>query len=831
MRNFRSLGKLAAFVAGVVLAANAAAGAPGNAGGLFVVADAVDQFATLKHHAEAVGYVLPAGAPDASPSNHYQGVLRHPRTGIPPVFYLTQSSYDGEGQGISAPPGGGYLHVVQLGTRDTLGERLRSNVQRPDAQLEYSLPPRADTWVRSIRIDGSLRFGNVQVPWYRHPGAMAIVDDVLFVPVDQPHLASSPTGWLLLFDVGADPLAPQPLRAFELEHAIDNVAVTRRADGSWLVWTNGGGGSEIHVYRIDAADLRADEAQLQHVQRWTAATGLRQSSGQSIPPLFLETFWPQGFNGVSSHQSSTFVREPDGRLYLIGIHQRYERLSDRAGLYLVDESGPTGFELIWVNSREFNCVYDGGGTSDTRVCNFAAASSAYVSPSGELMFYSAPHDDQDGYTPNFVRFGEFRHRDANREDSALRRVAAVPGGPYAVSEGDTVVLDGAGLPSRDRPWVELYDNTGWGDRSIVVDYDDRARYELANFDDLDGFGDKTSSVRWRSPAGLDVLLYADAGFSGRYVVLKGTGRTEWIADLDSASVRPGVVEHRAPTLGAGASLDFGDETSSLRWVGVDATAVAPNLDWDLDGDGLYGEFGTAAARGAETGGGATFSAALVDGPATLTLALRATSADADSSTATTTVQVSNVAPDVHPPVPNGGLPGVGLVNRPVQLQAAFWDVPADTQTATVAWGDGTTSTALLDDAADTLTATRNYAAPGAYTVTVTVRDDDGGVGVNSAPLLIYDPPGALREAVRRIDELLAGTLPADTRQLLEEVRRSIVGGNNGQANDGALFALGLPTTAPVLLRLARADAALAKIAVPDVQSIRALVQMVAASLA
>ena len=71
-----------------------------------------EQFTALKHHGEALGWILPRdqGAPDPSTFDHYQGLARYPGTGTP-VFYVTQRGRDED------PFRGGFLEVVRMGSR------------------------------------------------------------------------------------------------------------------------------------------------------------------------------------------------------------------------------------------------------------------------------------------------------------------------------------------------------------------------------------------------------------------------------------------------------------------------------------------------------------------------------------------------------------------------------------------------------------------------------------------------------------------------------------------------------------------------------------------
>ena len=743
---------------------------PGNEGGLFVVANAPEQFAALKHHGEALGWRNPEnlGAPDPSSSDHYQGIVRYPRLGEA-VFYITQ--LDDDDGGIE----GGYLNVIRLGTRTTSGERLRSNLQRLGSDTEEVTPPADDTWVRSLRFDGSLVIDDVSFPAYRHPGGMAIADDILLMGIDQPSSDGSPTGHIVVFELRGDALDPIPIQAIPLDHSIDNLALTDHPEGGYLLWVNGDGGKDIKVYRTDTPDLRDPDLGIFEVQDWDPASGL------------LGADWP---TGSGAHQGSTFLREPDGTLYLIGTrHPGGSPFTgdDFADLYRVSEPSEGEFVLTLIQTRNLFCVYDGGGGPvDMRICNLAAAGSAYASPSGELIIYSSPHDDEDGFDTDIVRMGEFRHRDVNREDSPLRLPSANAGGPYTVDEGTAVVLSGIGGPPADRPWVELYDDEDFEDRSIVVDFDDSHLLELSEFDGLDDFGDSTTSIRWRCPPGLDVQLFDDDDFGDRFIVLRGTGETQAISNVGSQDVVPGVVEHFNPFKDAGEDLEFSDKTSSLRFVGSPPAFGTPVLEWDLDGDGLFGETGVAALRGDEVGSAPSFSAAALDGPVQVVVTLRVTvPGSAGTAASSAVIDVRNVPPAVQIDSLGGGIAGLALVGVPVALAGSFQDVAVDTHTASVDWDDGTVEVAAVDQSADTVAAGHTYATAGNRSVTLTVTDDDDGVGTANASLQVFDASGAVQAVIDAIDVLLAMDLTPEERAALIAVRNELAG-NNADARNGVL---------------------------------------------
>ncbi len=700
-------------------------------GSLPAVPDVEAQFEALKHHPEGLAFTNPEslGASDPSDLDHHQGVVRYPGTGTP-VFYVTQKDDDDNGvpdfQHSFFPPNGGYLKIARLPSRGTDGERLRSNIQQIGHNTEDTAPPLTDTWISSFHFDGqSVDVDGQRLRGYIHPGGLAIEDNVLLMAMDTPDPFApgvGGTGVIVLFDLGIDGAnreAPVPIQVLSLNHSIDNLAITRESNG-YLIWTNGDGGSDIHVYRTNATDLRDNNLALIHVQNWDP----NSPDDFSLPAIF----WP---TGAGAHQSSTFIRQasdlepsPADPLYMIAARHDGPfgdplQGDDLADLYRVTYNNSFGIKLTYLQTFHPTLNYDKGG----RLGNFAAASSAYVSPSGELMMYTIPHDDEDGFDPDNIRIGEMRHRYVVRPDSPLLLPGADPGGPYTAQEGGSVSLNGVATVKKDRPWVELFDDDHFGDRSIVVDFDDRLRYELNDFDDLDAFGDKTSSARWRLPKGMSVVLHADNTFGGSTVTLIGTGETEEVANFDSSPVRDGIVERSGKS--DGQSLDFGDTTSSMNFVGFPPLADALVVKWDLDDDGIFGESGFAATNGNETGASPTFVVNQLDGPAVYPIAMRVTDTDGYSTTSTTQVTVQNKAPGLSVLAPTLGVPGM-----PQNFNLTGSDPSlADTQagfTFNVYFGDG--QSALINPGAAQPTA-HTYLTTGLFAWSITATDKDGGVSL------------------------------------------------------------------------------------------------------
>ncbi len=73
-------------------------------------------------------------------------------------------------------------------------------------------------------------------------------------------------------------------------------------------------------------------------------------------------------------------------------------------------------------------------------------------------------------------------------------------------------------------------------------------------------------------------------------------------------------------------------------------------------------------------------------------------------------------------------------------RATFTDQGSqDTHTAEIDWGDGATSTLAIDNSDNSIGGNHVYSYPGSYVVTLSVVDDDGGIGIATTSLLIAQP--------------------------------------------------------------------------------------------
>ena len=129
---------------------------------------------------------------------------------------------------------------------------------------------------------------------------------------------------------------------------------------------------------------------------------------------------------------------------------------------------------------------------------------------------------------------------------------------------------------------------------------------------------------------------------------------------------------------------------------------------------------------------------------------------------------------------------VALVGLEVDLAGSFTDVgTVDTHSAEINWGDGNTDTVFdafgdcLGGVTGTLSDAHIYAAPGIYTITLNVMDDDGGVGTATTQIEVVDAAGAIAEVVESLAPL------ADAPDIQAAIDK-LQGEQGGDASNGAI---------------------------------------------
>ena len=367
------------------------------------------------------------GAPNPTECKHIEGLARANAPDGTPYIFMTKS---GLVPGFPAPCFGdnepGYLFVARMGSRPKTPERLGTNYLPYDSPLA-DLPALAgDKIVTVIPFDGSNG-----IPAYYHPGGMQILGDVLAIGVENPFGAEDPAhrAAVLFFNIH-DPEHPQYFARFDApdeagdanqEFGADPVGLTaiRAADGTccrFLMIVAGGPANKEVRFFESLPDPNSSSTDLTSPS--LAWFEVRRFSEDALDACGMD--WPTG--GTGQHQMLNFVREGnlDGPLYLIGGRRTgaiVDPFSDEElDLYRVnlDDSGlpQTHCPLTHVKSKEMGTGSWGG---DTYTGSFAAGSSVYVTPSGELIVYVSNHEGSPGDT---IFFGEYRIGSVVRADGA-----------------------------------------------------------------------------------------------------------------------------------------------------------------------------------------------------------------------------------------------------------------------------------------------------------------------------------------------------------------------------------------------------------------------------
>lgn len=111
-----------------------------------------------------------------------------------------------------------------------------------------------------------------------------------------------------------------------------------------------------------------------------------------------------------------------------------------------------------------------------------------------------------------------------------------------------------------------------------------------------------------------------------------------------------------------------------------------------------------------------------------------------SATGTAVIEVRT--PVNHPPVVTVPLLADAAAGSPMLLSATFTDDAADTHTAAIDWGDGSSGAATVNPTTRTVTGAHTFASRGPYTLTVTVTDNRGAAGQGTGTLNVTERSAA-----------------------------------------------------------------------------------------
>ena len=841
--------------------------------GMRFVPDVPAQFFNLTQSADPIGFNITT-TPDPSACRHYQGMVRAEGSDGTPFFLVTRS---GNTPSLPGPdellcndsPGetrNGNLIVFRMDSRDKNGERLRSNRLRKGVHVDSTAPisalDRATVYFTPIGGDPNdpdeskrpglvLREGADDLPprVYQHPGGMQAVGNILAIALEAPRSVGKKSDLILcnqdppdteacdryynyerapsetavqFYDI-SNPEEPDFRSQFIPRNTagqniskVGVVAITPLKNGKYLMVVAGGEHNHTwFFYRSTETDLSSRTLSWEQVRS------------------------PLGPVTEDAHQTLNFLREGniDGDLYIAAARGHVEfgpffTNRDRIDLYRIEcdtDNCEPGEEIDIITRFQGKFISPHPSSGGTQLASLAAASTFYVSPSGELIFYATEHDN-DGPSET-VKAGEWRHNNVVRPGSPTLLPNPDLDGPFEVDEGSAISLTGSGEQPITKAFLQLT-TVLLSPLHLTPSYDDR---NSDDFDDLFTFeaaspignihGDRGRAWTWFSPQGCSIKAIDREG-----------------AQVDETKTLTNVTEPQVELL-TDVMNDAGtanmDQKIDRITFGSDCDTYysAPvNLFWDLDQDGIYESQGTSVSFTGQ------------DGPASVQIPVEARhSLGGAPGRKNAIVTVKNVAPQLSQFsfVDSGGNPINSVVpwvltGLPVSVAANFSDpgIP-DRQTALVSWGDGSSdpNTAFnafdeaFGDGAGSLSHSHLFNAPGTFSVQLTVTDDDAGSDAESANLRVLTPEQAVLELIAMIDAVIASTTDQQVLAQLQQARHALTGSNansqngalsmirSGENEAAAAFAL---TSATWLQRAAEGGA---DVAVPI-----ALLQQVAAAL-
>jgi len=452
-----------------------------------LVADVVGAVGSTMHHGVPMG-LWPDGARPTSwmSPNHYQGIARSRAPGIP-FLYISQSGDSDYGSVL----------IAALESRNQLGERFRSNRLDYNFYTDETGPPLLDRGVTRIDFNS----GNLD---YEHAGGMAVIGNVLVIPLEGPR-GLSPASSIAFYDISV-PNAPVLLHQHYMTHnKAGVVGITKLPDGRYLMLIGAeNDGERFWGCTSNVTSLR--DPGLQFTEDFTWEAGDNDFGGGYS--------WPQQIfpcEGKTSYQNLTFVTQrSDGQMYLIGTTRRascglpFGLGQDWMDVFRVEYAYPASFRLVHETGKQLYTEWTNAGFNG----NLVGGGGVHVSPSGQVLIYACGHSNgqpgSDGSTSRPLLMTEFRISSLTQARTA---------GPSSI-------------------YIELYDDRNLSDRSIIYEYDDRFLENWGDLGDIDGFNDKASSIRWCAPIGTCIRFHENPDWGGGTLTFEGTGKMEVVLDLD-----------------------------------------------------------------------------------------------------------------------------------------------------------------------------------------------------------------------------------------------------------------------------------------------------------
>ncbi len=369
----------------------------------------------------------------------------------------------------------GEVLIVELGSRPTSG-KFRSN------RISSNVPPANDRTVKVIQVSQRLS----------HAGGLQVAGKVLAVGVEGHgqsevvfYSIENPKNPRELYRIART----QPAGGFNDPPSAGATALEKRQDGRFLLIVGRADSNVLDIYLSRNGNISTNTFELVDSWHERELQGMDQEFG--------------------NYQNINLIRQCDGQLFFVGLHKNIKiggvvrGGQDWADLFKIEvlpasqsgQSQTTSAQTVItkVANRHVYC---------RDMCDFDAGAGTYVHPTQGLSIYGIEHWRHHG----LVRLNEFRSV------------------PTSYSPR---------LTKLNQAWIELYDDHSYGDRSVIIDYIDRQLRNYKNYDRVEGFEDKTSSIKWAIPRGWQYLLFEDKNFKGRKLALNGTGTVNAIPHLGS----------------------------------------------------------------------------------------------------------------------------------------------------------------------------------------------------------------------------------------------------------------------------------------------------------
>lgn len=438
--------------------------------------DVLGQFNQLKERADPMGFLIQPNFL-LSGGQHWQGIARHPDPNQPYLYAVANRVDCTE------------LAVIRMGSNDSkVGGRLRSNRLGPQQSI-FTPPAPSDRIVNMIALDD------------KHAGGMQAAGKYLAIPMGDH--CNSNVERIALYDISdaEHPVLDRYLSEQDNQNyvlgSVGIVGLTQLDNGTYFMVTSRSG-SELFFYQF--SELTLIPSRMKSVTMvgtdWPAGSDLDYSfeSLQLVNPL-----------GEDSNPFDSI--EP---IYMIAMRNQLSAGSGNNIAAVFRMSVESDLDATFTVSRpalQAERVLSTSTADDTAQRNgtFAAASGAWISPSGTLCLYSTEYyvtglNHSTLFCEFSSRFGDY------------------PGNPIDACSAH----------------VELSTGTNYTGKSLTIDSLDylRDNYSgLANQDGAGGFANNVSSLTWRLPAGCFVRLYNNADFGGDYLQLSGTGELADLANI------------------------------------------------------------------------------------------------------------------------------------------------------------------------------------------------------------------------------------------------------------------------------------------------------------